>query len=173
MGFTPQLGEVMVFAGNFAPKGWAVCNGQLLSIQQNQALFSILGTTYGGDGVENFALPNLQGRFPVDFGAGQGLSNYDLGDEVGAEAVTITELTMAVHDHTVMALHGPGSSTSATPDGEQWAYSASPAYSPTADTSMAGDAIGLTGGGQPHENRPPYLVLTYCIALQGIYPTRI
>ncbi len=170
MPFQPYIAQIMMFAGNYAPKGWALCNGQTLAINQNQALFALLGTTYGGDGINTFQLPNLQGRFPVDAGNGPGLSSYVAGEVFGEQGVSLTEADIAPHVHSVSALHGPTSGTSASPAAEQWAYSASPAYASSPNATMA--PVSAAGEDEPHENRPPFLAVTYCIALVGIFPSR-
>ena len=163
----PFLGMIMLFGGNFAPSGWALCNGQLLSIQQNTALFSILGTTYGGNGTSNFALPDLRGRVPVHFGQGPGLSNYSEGEVGGSESVTLQTTEMPPHQHTQPATEGVQTTNrpnNALP-AEGGVYAGTSDGSALAPTSSA-------GGGQPHENRQPYLTMNYCIALQGIFPSR-
>ena len=161
---TPYLGEIRILSFNFPPKGWAFCNGQLLPINQNQALFSILGTTYGGNGQTNFALPNLQGRVPVH--AGNGII---LGQSSGEAVHTLITSEMPSHSHTPA-----GSSTPANlgvPTGNLWA-TGNAAYNPTANTSMNPASILNIGGGQPHENMSPYLTLNICIALHGIFPSQ-
>jgi len=161
---TPYLGEIRIFSFNFAPKGWAMCNGQLLAINQNQALFSILGTTYGGNGQTNFALPNLQGRMPVHVGGG-----ITLGQLGGEAAHTLTVSEMPAHTHQVF-----GSTTLASfgdPTGNLWA-TGNAAYNPSSNTSMNPACIANAGSSQPHDNMSPYLVLTICIALQGIFPSQ-
>lgn len=169
----PFLGEIDLVSFNFAPKGWAQCNGQLLSIQQNTALFSLVGTFYGGNGINTFALPDLRGRRAVGMGQGSGLSNYDLGQVGGEETVTLTLGQLPIHTHTARASSAPGTLNS--PVNSVWG-SQSQVYlysnAPVGTAAMAGAAIGSTGGGQPHDNTPPYLVLNYIIALQGIYPSR-
>lgn len=171
----PFLGEIALVAFNFEPIGWAFCNGQLLSIAQNQALFSLLGTTYGGDGVTNFALPDLRSRVPLHFGQGPGLSSYALGQSVGVESVALQTPQIPAHTHSYspQASSQPGSTS--TPNGALWAGSASgdTLYnSGASNTNMAPQTLGQTGGGQAHENRQPTLALNYIIALQGIYPSR-
>ena len=169
----PFLGEIRTFAGNFAPSGWALCQGQLLPIAQNDALFSLLGTTYGGDGQSTFALPNLAGRISLHQGTGPGLSPRTMGEAGGSEAVSLSGQQIPVHNHAANCsntgannLSPVGSYWSTDPGGNTGAYS-------TADGSqLAGTAIGNTGGGQPHNNLQPYLVITYIIALEGIYPSR-
>ena len=161
---TPFIGEVKIMAFNFAPKGWAMCNGQLLAIGQNQALFSLLGTSYGGDGRVTFALPDLRGKIPMHVGPA-----FSLGQTSGEEAHTLTTPELPAHTHWVSAA---GSGTAADPSGQVWANGGSTAYASTPNTNMKPAAIGVTGGSQPHENRPPYLTLTFCIALTGIFPSR-
>lgn len=162
----PFLGEIKLFSFGFAPRNWAMCNGQLLPINQNQALFSLLGTTYGGDGRVNFALPNLQGRVPVHAG-----SQYNLGQAGGETAHTLTAPEMAAHVHTPMASGARADRTS--PSGNHWAANgAYTAYSSSAGEAMSPDTVAQVGGSQPHENMSPYLVLNFCIALSGIYPSR-
>jgi microcystin-dependent protein len=162
-----------MFGGNFAPQGWALCNGQLLSIQANAALFSILGTTYGGDGITNFALPNLQGRVPIHPGQGQGLSPYDLGQTGGNENVTLLQQQLPQHTHLMATLNGPAGS--ARPNGQLLAQSTQGAVygpAPGDGSGLNASAITPTGGNQPHVNIEPYLCVNFIIALQGIYPTR-
>jgi microcystin-dependent protein len=162
----PYLGEVKLVGFNFPPKGWAFCNGQVLSIQQNAALFSILGTTYGGNGVTTFALPNLQGRVPVHTG---GPSNIVLGQVAGSAAVTLTS-NQAGHGHLVKAT---ASATTNTAGGNFPATAPGNIYGAAApDTAMNAGVITPQGGSQPHNNLQPYLVVTYCIALVGIFPSR-
>lgn len=164
----PMLGEIRMFAGNFAPRSWALCDGQLLPINQNQALFSILGTTYGGDGRTTFGLPDLRGRVPVHPGNGPGLSNYNLGQKAGVENVTLTSAQMPSHDHSLVA----GSNDSQkSPSGGLLAnrgeYSSN---SPGA--TMGSSAIQNTGGSQSHTNIQPYQCVNFIIALQGVFPSR-
>lgn len=174
MGASPMLGEVMMFGGNFAPRGWALCNGQLLSIAQNQALFALIGTTYGGDGQVTFALPDLRGRAPVHQGQGPGLNARTIGETFGSETVTLLASQMPVHNHLLIASKAASTNTG-------------PTNNVTADSSAAGaklyvnavspvgltpNAVGSTGGIQPHENRMPYVAVNFCIALEGIFPSR-
>ena len=172
----PFVGEVRVFAGNFPPSGWAFCNGQLLPISQNTALFSLLGTNYGGDGRSNFGLPNLQGAFPVHAGAsaGPGLSQRLTGQAGGAETVTLTTAQLPAHGHTMEAANGattgtPDSTVSLAPTSNGSALYRAPdgTYLNTAPTDLA-----ASGGGIPHNNLPPYLALSFIIALQGVFPPR-
>lgn len=167
------VAEIRIFAGNFAPTGWALCNGQLMPISQNTALFSLLGTTYGGDGKSNFALPNLQGSVPMQQGQGPGLSLRDLGEIGGEQNVTLLQTEMPAHAHGVQAAAGTGL---ADPTNNVWASGAKgfgSVYSPTGNnTSMSPLATSITGGNLPHNNMMPYLCLTFIIALQGIFPPR-
>jgi microcystin-dependent protein len=159
----PFLGELKLISWNFPPKGWAFCNGQLLPINQNQALFSILGTTYGGDGQTNFALPDLRGRTPVY--AGQGLT---LGEKGGETAHTLNQSEMPQHAHTPAA--NTGAATVGALNNNFW--SATGAYGAAGNSQMNATEIGATGGSQPHANMQPYLVINIIIALQGIFPSR-
>ena len=169
----PLLGEIYMFGGNFAPRGFFLCNGQLLPISQYTALFSILGTTYGGNGTTNFALPNLQGRVPIHAGTGSGLSTYILGQTGGAESVTLTSSQIPSHNHSLACQTAggtqasPGSNFPAT-DGTGNALS----YATTANATMAATAVGTSGGSQAHSNIQPYLTLNFYIATQGIFPSR-
>ena len=178
----PFIGQIMLFAGNFAPRGWATCDGQILSIAQNTALFSILGTTYGGNGQTTFALPDLRGRAAIHQGQGPGLSQYSMGEVGGAETVTLIAPQMPAHNHTatltVNAAASPLSAsddpTNAVPAGAsgQNVYAGAPDGSTKMNAGMATAVINPAGGSQPHENRHPYLCMTYCIALEGIFPSR-
>ncbi|MGH2876213.1 MAG: phage tail protein [Solirubrobacteraceae bacterium] len=161
----PFLGEIRLFSMGFAPKDWALCDGQLLAISQNQALFSILGTTYGGDGIQTFALPDLRGRVPVHTG-----NDVTLGQQLGAESQTLTSAEMAEHTHTVQG--SPASGTSTLPAGNVLAASAGAPYAPLGGATVALAQTSSSGGGQPHENRQPYLTISFCIALQGIFPSQ-
>lgn len=168
------VGEIRMFGFNFAPRGWANCDGQLLSILQNSALFSLLGTMYGGDGKTNFGLPDLRGRVAVHHGQGPGLSNYTQGEKAGQEHVTLTQLQMPMHSH--HAACNSGQATERSPEGHVWAKEATgqtAVYSGALpDATMSAAAIGPAGGGQPHMNLQPYTVVLFAIALQGMYPAR-
>jgi microcystin-dependent protein len=170
----PYVAEIRMFAGNFAPEGWAFCNGQVLPISQNTALFSLLGTTYGGNGTSNFALPNLQGRVPMHVGEGVGLSLRELGETGGESTVTLLTTQLPAHTHTA---EGVAAHDTANPQGSSWGASQrgfgnlyAPSSAPTVQMSAA--AIENAGGNQPHNNMPPYLGLTFIIALQGVFPPR-
>ena len=170
----PFVAEIRIFAGNFAPKGWALCDGQLMPISQNTALFSLLGTTYGGDGKSNFALPNLQGCAPMQAGQGPGLSLRDLGETGGEQSVTLIQTEMPAHNHTAQA-----STTGGLPDpgNNAWASGLKghgQFYSPSSVDNVQMNPFGtsIAGGSLPHNNMPPYLGLTFIIALQGVFPPR-
>jgi microcystin-dependent protein len=160
----PYLGEIKIVSFNFPPRGWAFCNGQLLPIAQNQALFSLLGTAYGGDGVSTFALPNLGSRMPIH--QGQGSAVGTIGGEA-AHTLTLSELPAHTH---VASARSTGNSS--TPAGNRFAGSTTPMFGTSADTTLSPAALASAGGGQPHENRGPFLVLTFVIALVGIFPSR-
>lgn len=170
----PFVAEIRIFPFNFPPTGWAFCAGQLLPLSQNTALFSLLGTTYGGDGKSNFALPNMNGRSPMHPGQGPGLSLHDLGETGGSTTVTLLESEIPSHSHIPriaafpanLAVPGPSASFSRSNPGQ--AYSTIT----TNLVSFAGNAIAPAGGSQPHNNLQPYLALNFCIALQGVYPPR-
>ena len=168
----PFVGEIRMFGFNFPPQGWALCDGQLLAISQNAALFSLLGTTYGGDGMTNFALPDLRSRVPVSQGQGEGLSAYAEGQAGGTETVTLTAAQMPAHTHAVNASSSPAASE--RPAGRVLARSPDHSYIPEPDTSTVMNAkmLGDAGNSQPHDNIQPYLVLNFCIALQGVFPAR-
>jgi len=169
----PFVAEIRIFPFNFAPKGWALCNGQILPISQNTALFSLLGTTYGGDGKSNFALPNLQGSVPMHPGQGPGLSLHDLGETGGSDTVSLLESEMPAHSHNWMASNQDG--TDQSPVNEMFAGGVggiSMYAAPASITQLASNALPPAGGNQPHNNLMPYLTLNFCIALQGVFPPR-
>jgi microcystin-dependent protein len=182
MGDEGMIGEIRLFAGNFAPRNWAFCDGSLQSIAQNTALFSILGTTYGGDGITTFALPDLQGRAAVGVGTGPGLQAWDLGEVQGTETNTMTTNQMPAHTHTVMANNTPGAGDQNTPSNNYMAAGpvdrssglpVNTRYASTTDgTHMGPQAIGTTGGSLPFNNMQPSLCLNYIICLYGIFPSR-
>lgn len=171
---TPYIGEIRMFGGNFAPAGWAFCNGVTMAIAENDVLFNLIGTTYGGDGQETFNLPNLCGRIPIHQGQGPGISqNYIIGEVSGVESVTLTVQQIPAHNHNMLASASPG-------------YLASPAngtpakhrdYRAFADAgpgsaSMNAQTLGVAGGNQPHENMPPYLCVSFILSLFGVFPTQ-
>lgn len=168
----PYLGEIMAIAFNYAPRGWTFCNGQLLPINQNQALFALLGTTYGGNGVTTFALPDLRGCVAIHAGTGPGLSPRARGERGGETAHALSIAELPAHSHGARGSSGVGTadvpSTGVVP-----ARNAAhiPQWGPTADTTLGAAAVSATGGSQPHDNTQPYLVLNYIIALQGTYPS--
>src|SRR6266581_2630600 len=170
----PFVAEIRIFPLSFAPKGWAFCDGQILPIAQNTALFGLLHTNYGGDGTATFALPDLQGSAPMHPGQGAGLSNHILGEKGGSDTVTLDASQMPAHGHTVMAtplaalvkLPGPTLAMARSRNGN--AYQDTPGNL----VAMNANAIGQTGGSQPHNNLQPYLTLNFCIAMQGVYPSR-
>ena len=167
------IGEIRMFAGNFAPKDWAFCQGQLLSISQNTALFSILGTTYGGDGRVTFALPNLSGRVPVGVGQGAGLTNRQLGEMSGTETVTLTTAQMPAHSHTVNAVTADGNQNLPTNSFPANTKTLDKEYSTVApNTTMNPTMIGVSGGSQPFGVMQPSLGMNYIICVNGIYPSR-
>jgi microcystin-dependent protein len=173
MALEPFIGEVTVYGFNFPPRGWATCDGQLLSIQQNTALFSLLGTIYGGNGTTNFALPDLRGRVPIHFGQGPGLSNYFQGQTGGSETVNLLTSQIPAHNHTYNAVSDAGDVSA--PAGAYLANTGAldKEYKTTGTVvAMNVNAVGAAGGGQPHNNMQPYVVLNFSIALQGIFPSR-
>jgi microcystin-dependent protein len=183
----PYLGQIIMFAGNFAPNGWALCNGQLLSIAQNSALFAILGTTYGGDGISTFALPNLQGRVPEHWGTGPGLPAVTIGESAGSNNVSILVSNLPQHTHPVVPPCSSGAGTSTTPVNSYPAVDAVTAtftppsthgtitvntFAPTSNQTMAPFVSGSVGNSMPINIQQPYLAVTFIIALQGIFPSR-
>ena len=167
------LGEIRMFAGNFAPTGWAFCQGQLLPIAQNQALFALLGTTYGGDGITSFALPDLRGRVPVGFGQGPSLSNRVIGEQFGSELVTLNINQMPSHNHTVNAVTSEGNQNLPTNSLPANTKTLDKEYSDAnANTTMKATMVNPTGGSQPFGVSQPSLGVNFIIALQGIYPSR-
>ena len=172
----PFIGEIRMFGADFAPNGWALCNGQIMSIAQNSALFSLLGTYYGGDGISTFKLPDLRSRVPINQGQGPGLSNYTIGEASGVENVTLLASQMPMHNHTLQASSAIGGAPS--PIGNFSAVvddnngRGLNAYSSSSDGTMSVNAISVSGGNQPHSNIQPFLCVNFIIALQGIYPSR-
>jgi microcystin-dependent protein len=162
----PYVGEIRLFAGNFAPNGWLFCQGQLLAISDYDTLFVLVGTTYGGDGQETFAIPNLASRVPVHQGPGYGLAQVS-----GTESVTLTPNQLPAHTHPLLASTANADAT--TPSGNVWAqWNDSPYATGTPTTSMSGAALAATGGGQPHDNMAPFLALNFIISLFGIFPSQ-
>jgi microcystin-dependent protein len=174
----PFVAEIRIFPFNFAPTGWAFCNGQLLPLSQNTALFSLLGTTYGGDGKSNFALPNLQANSPMHWGQGPGLSLHDIGETGGSANVTLLTSEMPSHTHNINCIDGPrvGGQSGQPGNATLVKTGGVPANAfttgATQNQTMAQNMVGVVGGNQPHNNLMPYLTLNFCIALQGVYPPR-
>jgi microcystin-dependent protein len=174
------IGELRMFGFTFAPNGWALCNGQILPISQNTALFSLLGTTYGGNGTTNFALPNLQGNVPINSGQGPGLSSYVLGQTGGEQNVTLIQSQMPAHNHTLPAV--AATATSSSPGGGgmvaegkgsgRGAFTINSYSAASGSTNLNPALAGQSGGNMPHNNMQPYLVMNWCIALNGIFPPR-
>ena len=168
----PFIGEIRMFGGNFAPSGWMLCQGQLLPISENDALFNLIGTTYGGDGQETFGLPDLQSRLPLHSGQGAGLQNYQLGEKAGVESVTLNTQQMPAHTHSFMA--NTALALSADPTGN---IVAEPPvlnlyFGDVAGAALNQQAIQPAGGSQPHENTQPFLVINFIISLFGIFPSQ-
>ena len=169
----PFVAEIRIFGFNFAPTGWAFCDGQLLPLSQNTALFSLLGTTYGGDGKSTFALPDLQGSAPMHPGQGPGLSLHDLGETGGSETVTLLQSEIPAHQHFMRAAtQDPADVKLVNPSATFGLSQEGPLYQDTQNTSLAPQALTPAGGNLPHTNLMPYLVLNFCIALQGVFPPR-
>jgi microcystin-dependent protein len=167
---SPFIGEIRMFAGNFAPAGWAFCNGALMPISENDTLFNLIGTTYGGDGQETFGLPDLQGRVPIHEGTGGG-STYQIGEKAGTETVTLSTNQIPQHNHLVMA--STAIANDANPQNNVVAQADVDMYlSDVTDISLNAASIGSTGGSQPHENMAPYLAINFIISLFGVYPTQ-
>lgn len=167
---TPYVGEIRLFAGSFAPLGWMFCQGQMLSIAEHEVLFQLIGTTYGGDGQNTFALPDLRGRVPLHQGQGPGLSPRNIGEMAGVETVTLTPAQLPAHSHVLQA--SAATATVTTPGGALLAPTAVASYdNGAASTAMAAAAVGTAGGNQPHENMAPTLAISYIISLFGIFPS--
>jgi microcystin-dependent protein len=168
----PYVGEIRMFAGNFAPAGWMFCEGQLLPISENETLFQLIGTTYGGDGEQTFALPNLQSRVPVHMGTGPSGVTYQIGESAGVESVTLTVQQIPAHNHPLLAANAPaaeptpGNNLSGAPTTKR-IYA-----SPTASVALAANMMAPAGGSQPHDNLQPYLCINYIISLFGNFPSQ-
>jgi microcystin-dependent protein len=167
----PYVGEIRIFAGNFAPVGWALCQGQTMPISENDTLFQLIGTTYGGDGEETFMLPDLQGRAPVHFGTNLGIT-FQMGEKAGVESVTLSTQQIPVHSHAFLGSAANGSQASANNNVLASSTVITPYASETPNKAMAASSIQPVGGSQPHENMQPYLCLNFIISLYGIYPTQ-
>jgi microcystin-dependent protein len=169
----PFVAEIRIFPFNFAPKGWAFCDGQILPLSQNTALFSLLGTTYGGDGKSNFALPNLQGSAPMHYGQGPGLSLHDIGEMNGSETVSLLETEIPAHSHSLRAdLVDLGDTNLVSPTASLAQSGGGSLYQAASNTTLSAQAVSPAGGDMPHNNMMPYLTLNFCIALQGVFPPR-
>ena len=170
----PFVAEIRIFPFNFAPRGWAFCDGQLLPLSQNTALFSLLGTTYGGNGKSNFALPDMQGNAPMHPGQGPGLSLHDLGETGGSETVSLLASEIPSHSHNLMATSSSATKSDPTNNSIARVSGATPYLPPAgaALATMSDSAVAPAGGDQPHNNMQPYLTLNFCIALQGVFPPR-
>jgi microcystin-dependent protein len=168
----PFVGEIRMFGGNFAPAGWAFCDGQLMPISENETLFNLIGTTYGGDGQETFAMPDLQGRLPIHAGTGPFGITYQLGEKDGVESVTLTVNQIAAHTHPMLASTGPGSANS--PEGNLTGEQATISLyiQDNAASPLSPNSVGSTGGSQPHSNFQPYLCINFIISLFGVFPSQ-
>jgi microcystin-dependent protein len=171
-GDSPFLGEIGIFPFNFAPRYWEQCNGQLLSIAQNPTLFSLLGTYYGGDGNITFGLPDLRGRVPLCYGQGSGLSDYPIGEKIGAESVTLLSSQIPEHNHLVTVSNVVGSQLDPANNYISQFGEGVKTFSGTGDTTLSSTTLSNAGGNQAHTNIQPYLTLNYCIALQGLFPSQ-
>ena len=169
---SPYIGEIRMFGGNFPPSGWAFCNGQLLPISENDALFTLIGTTYGGDGQSTFALPDLRGRAPIHMGTGPGLGTYSIGEQAGVESVTLTTQQIPTHTHAWMASTGGGTSNTPVNNVIGTPPQMKPYRLGTPGDAMSGATIQPAGGQQPHENLQPYLTISFIISLFGVFPTQ-
>ena len=168
----PFVGEIRLFAGSFEPVGWMFCRGQILPISQNDVLFQLIGTTYGGDGQSTFALPDLQGRVPLHQGQGSGLSSYTMGETGGVEAVTLTTNQMPVHTHAFVATRSGGTSSNAIGNVLASSPSVTELIADTPSATMPVSSIGATGGSQPHDNMAPTIAISYIISLFGVFPSQ-
>lgn len=168
----PFVGEIRMFAGNFAPRSWAFCDGQLLAVSQNDALFSLFGTIYGGDGRTTFGLPDMRGRLPLHQGAGPGLSERRLGSKGGTEQVTLTTNQLPPHNHTISASSSDAESANNNPVGNVLAVSGAKIYGEDHALDLNSSTLSNTGGSHPHTNLMPTLCVNFIVALQGIYPSR-
>lgn len=170
---SPYIGEIRMFAGNFPPSGWAFCDGQLMPISENDALFVLLGTTYGGDGQETFGLPNLQGRLPIHAGQGPGITQtYQLGESGGVEQVTLTTNQIPIHNHPLLATSNPGTTTNPGTNLVSNSPNVGLYIEDVTGVQLKSDAISPVGGSQPHDNFQPYLCVNFIISLFGIFPTQ-
>ena len=171
---SPFIGEIRMFGGNFAPAGWAFCDGQLMPISENDALFTLIGTTYGGDGQETFGIPDLRGRLPMHAGTGPGLSTRTIGENGGVESVTLTTQQIPTHNHAPLAVSGNGNQS--TPQNGVWAGVTTSIYTSNppdpVNNAFKNTLGGIAGGSQPHDNLMPYLAISFIISLFGVFPTQ-
>jgi microcystin-dependent protein len=167
----PYVGEIRMFAGNFAPAGWMLCQGQILPISENETLFNLIGTTYGGDGQSTFALPDLRGRVPIHMGTGAGVT-YALASIGGAEQVSVTTQQIPTHSHPYLASTALGNANSPQNNLAANSTLVTAYYETSAKTAMGANSIGSTGGSQPHDNRQPYLCINFILSLFGVYPSQ-
>lgn len=169
----PFIGEIRMFGGNFAPAGWAFCNGQLMAISENDALFTLIGTTYGGDGQETFGLPDLQGRVPVHAGQGPSITqNYQLGEKAGSEQVTLTTQQLPIHNHGWLASNDPSNSLIPTSNVVSTPLNITPYFAGAASVPLNAQSLQPVGGSQPHDNMMPFLCVNFIISLFGIFPSQ-
>jgi microcystin-dependent protein len=168
----PFVGEIRMFGGSFAPAGWAFCSGQLIPISENETLFNLIGTTYGGDGQETFQLPDLQGRIPIHAGQGPGLQNYQIGERAGVESVTLTTPQIPIHSHPMIASTNVATATGAAGNVLASTIVTKLYVEDVDDVAMSANAISPAGGSQPHDNMMPFLVVSFIISLFGIFPTQ-
>jgi microcystin-dependent protein len=169
----PYIGEIRMFGGSFAPAGWAFCDGQLMPISENDALFNLIGTTYGGDGQETFGLPDLQGRIPMHSGQGPGISqNYQIGEKAGAESVTLSTQQIPIHNHGWLASNDPSNSLLPASNVVSTPLNITPYFAGNASVPLNASSLQPVGGSQPHDNMMPFLCVTYIISLFGIYPSQ-
>jgi microcystin-dependent protein len=168
----PYIGEIRMVGFNFAPNGWAFCNGALMSIAENAVLFDLIGTTYGGDGVQTYALPDLQGRVPVHQGQGAGLPVAIIGQKAGTETVTLASNQIPIHSHAALANDGTTGAASNSPGGNYWNKWSGSGFGDPHTSTMSPAAVSTVGGNQPHENMPPFLAINFVISLFGIFPSQ-
>ena len=168
----PYVGEIRMFGGNFAPAGWAFCNGAVMAISENDVLFTLIGTTYGGDGQETFQLPDLQGRLPVHQGTGNDGITYTIGEKAGVESVTLTTQQIPIHNHSFRATLNPPSATDPTNQVIAQSLQIQIFTEDVANKQMSANALQATGGSQPHENLQPFLCVSFIISLFGVFPTQ-
>ncbi|HEX9160075.1 MAG TPA: tail fiber protein [Thermoanaerobaculia bacterium] len=164
---SPFIGEIRMFGGNFAPVGWAFCDGSLIPISENDTLFNLIGTTYGGDGQQTFALPDLRSRIPIHVGPG-----FALGQQGGTETVTLTANQIPAHNHVPQA-HSTNTPSQSSPGGAVWSASSLNQFTPTPNANLAADALGTAGGSQPHDNMAPFVAVSFILSLFGIFPSQV